>query len=439
MKFIIEESDEVLTTHAGLAAVGHLLQKTKLPARLNATCLADRPDPQVSHGDVVASYVGLLCLGKNDFDHIEAHRQDIFFRTAVGARAVPSSPTLRQRLDLAAGRAEWEAILREESARMLAALRVALTPVAAGDRALLPLDIDVSPWDNSGTKKEGVSRTYHGYDGYAPIFAFLGMEGYAVHAELRPGKDHSQKGTPEFLRESIVCARTITDRPLLVRLDSGFDSRVNILLCREKGVEFIIKRNLRRESEQSWLEWAKEHAAVREPRPGKRIWRGVLAAGSRSVPARMVVEVVERTTRADGQVFLLPEVEVQTWWTSLPDDPDTVIRLYQEHGTMEQFHSEFKTDLDLERLPSGRLATNNLVLQCALLAYNILRVMGQATIGDPTIPLRKVRQRRRIRTVIQNLVYLAARLVVHARQVWLRFGWGNAWGLPLKRVYEVFA
>jgi len=31
------------------------------------------------------------------------------------------------------------------------------------------LDIDVSPFDNSMTKKEGVSRTYMGIDGYAPI------------------------------------------------------------------------------------------------------------------------------------------------------------------------------------------------------------------------------------------------------------------------------
>lgn len=33
-------------------------------------------------------------------------------------------------------------------------------------------------FDNSGTKKEGVSRTYKGTDGYAPIFAYMGQEGY---------------------------------------------------------------------------------------------------------------------------------------------------------------------------------------------------------------------------------------------------------------------
>lgn len=369
--------------------------------------------------------------------HIEAHREDEVFRRAIGLNVVPSSPTLRQRLDQAAGAAGWEEIVREESARLLAAVRPTVTPVAVGDRLLVPLDVDVSPWDNSGTKKEGVSRTYHGYDGYAPIFAFLGVEGYAVHAELRPGKDHSQKGTPEFLRQTIGYARTVTEADLLLRIDSGFDSRDNIAVCDASGVAYVIKRNLRRESEEVWLQWAKEHGTETEERPGKRRWVAALEREERG-PARMVVEAIERSVLANGQRLLIPEVEVATWWTSLPDDPETVIRLYHEHGTMEQFHSEFKTDLDLERLPSGHLATNNLILQCALMAYNILRVIGQETIGDGSVPLRSARQRRRIRTVIANLIYLAARLVVHGRRVWLRYGWRNAWGPPLRRVYAAF-
>lgn len=44
----------------------------------------------------------------------------------------------------------------------------------------VPVDIDVTPFDNSKTKKEGVSRTYKGYDGYAPIMAYIGTEGYLV-------------------------------------------------------------------------------------------------------------------------------------------------------------------------------------------------------------------------------------------------------------------
>ena len=41
----------------------------------------------------------------------------------------------------------------------------------------VPVDIDVSPFDNSGSHKKGVSRTYKNFDGYAPIFAYIGTRG----------------------------------------------------------------------------------------------------------------------------------------------------------------------------------------------------------------------------------------------------------------------
>ena len=36
---------------------------------------------------------------------------------------------------------------------------------------MVPVDIDVSPIDNSKTSMQGVSRTYKGFDGYAPMMA----------------------------------------------------------------------------------------------------------------------------------------------------------------------------------------------------------------------------------------------------------------------------
>ena len=42
--------------------------------------------------------------------------------------------------------------------------------------------------DNSGTRKEGVSRTYKGCDGYAPMPAYLSQEGYYLEFKLREGK-----------------------------------------------------------------------------------------------------------------------------------------------------------------------------------------------------------------------------------------------------------
>lgn len=145
--------------------------------------------------------------------------------------------------------------------------------------------------------------------------------------------------------------------------------------------------------------------------------------------------MVHREVSSTGQMPLVPEVEVETYWTSLPNPAATVIELYHAHGTSGQFHSELKTELDLERLPSGCFDTNSLVLQFGLLAYNMLRLIGQESLRGADAPVRRKRTRRRIRTVIQNLITLASRVVYHARRWRLVFGLHSPWLPVFDRIY----
>lgn len=64
-----------------------------------------------------------------------------------------------------------------------------------------------------------------------PIFSYIGKEGYGVNVELREGKQHCQKDTAKFLKQTLGYAKTIIDQPLLVRIDSGNDSIENIKIC----------------------------------------------------------------------------------------------------------------------------------------------------------------------------------------------------------------
>ena len=78
-------------------------------------------------------------------------------------------------------------------------------------------------------------------------------------------------------------------------------------------------------------------------------------------PLRRVLRLTERTIDARGQLLIEPTLTLEGWTTSLGArqfDAKAIIALYADHGTHEQFHSEFKTDLDLERLPSGKFDTN---------------------------------------------------------------------------------
>jgi len=441
MAFIITHTDEVLVSHSGLALAGALLGQSPLRKRLNAIRLGERKRPEMPHGDVLMAMIGLLCLGKSDYADIESYRHEEFFCRALGLPQLPSEETLRQRLDQLGTTAI--ATLHEESAQLIARHSPVLTPCHSD---WIPLDIDVSPFDNSGTKKEGVAYTYKKLDGYAPNFAYLGVEGYLLHCELRPGNQHCQEGTPEFLDRAIELARQVTQGKLLVRMDAGNDDSENLRrLRKKKAVGWIIKRNLRRESEADWLEEAQAHGDWEFPREGKEVYTGETWKERDAKLYRVVFKVTQRTITADGQRLLVPDIEIATWWTNLKLSPKVVIELYHQHGTSEQFHSELKSDLDLERLPSGKFATNALMLSLGLVAYNLLRLCGQTALAEndelppeAKMPLSKPVFRRRLRSVIQDLMYFAARLTRHSHRWGLSLWRSNPWRSVWERVYVRF-
>ena len=268
----------------------------------------------------------------------------------------------------------------------------------------VPVDIDVTTFDNSKSNKEGVSRTYKGFDGYAPIMAYIGTEGYLVNLELRGRKQHGWKETPDFLVETIALCHQLTDKPLLIRLDSGNDASENIGIFMEESykynnVSFIIKRNLRKESRQDWLDSVKDCCInVRNPRDRKTVYIGqtfrdvtytLSDKTEKTVGICTIYEITERTIDKYGQVFLIPDIELNTLWTNLPLPDETMINLYHAHGECEQYHSEIKTDMDIERLLSGKFGTNRLFFELTIIAYNILPIIGQESLKKQDNPSQK--------------------------------------------------
>ena len=436
----VKQLDYDLTPTAGLALVGHYLNT--LSPELSRIDAALPVRTGVANSDIVRSYLGLLVQGKSDFDAIENVRADRFFREALGIAQTPSSPTLRQRMDAQAGG------LSEHTAAMIEALLKRHAPdFGVLSCGWMPLDIDTFAMDNGGTAKEGVGRTYAGVDGFCPIASYVGSHGFCLELSLRPGTQHSAKHTGDNLRTVIPMAQRLSaagpHAPLLARLDSGFDSAA-LMGCLESmnqpaknqpklpQVDWIIKWNPRQTDKAEMaaqLDAATGTAGAvtwSHPRPGKRValWETGVSIEGIDRPVRRVLRLTERTIGAGGQHLILPENELDGWTTTLPKtlDSEQIIALYAGHGTHEQFHAEFKTDLDLTRLPSGKFGTNTLVCHLAAVAMNILRLMGQRGLLEPDAPVRHSAKRRRIKTVMQELIYRAGRLIEHGRQLILGLG-----------------
>lgn len=431
MSFIIKSSTERLESVAGITLAADIARSCGLNALIHR---------QSGVNAALVSMFGLLVQGRSSFEEIALFQHCALFKKAFELPFVPARETLRLYLEKAALSTGILDRLKDANFRLLR--QTSLTPVTVeGTRTYLPVDIDVSTMDNSDSHKEGVSRTYMGTDGYAPLFAYLGAEGYMLDCELRPGSQHSQKGTPAFLAKMIRHLDTLKhEYPLLFRLDGGNDSWDTMQQLSGKHRFFIIKHNLRRENREAWAANAKVFGTVTTPFPGTTVWTGSITkqhpkADDDSLALDLVFRFTERTVDKDGELLLVPETDLETWWTNVYESPETIIALYHDHGTSEQFHSELKSDLGVERLPSGKMCVNALVLILAMLAFNTLRWIGQTALATGNlmpikIDLDNPPLRKRLRKVIADLIMIGCKLVHHGRAWILKISESNPW-LPV--------
>ena len=427
-RFKIEQSEADTISHSGLSLIGQAIkQHTNLSSELDARISRCHG---INHSEVIKSDLALLSIGKNDFETINTIESDFYFMRAMDIHDIPPcEATLRQRMDKHAG--QFLPIVEKARCDFLANVQPTRSPLSTGH---IPIDADVTPMDNSASHKEGVSRTEKGHDGFAPMAVYLGQEGDCLDFAFREGKPHCQKDTPARLERTRGHARSITQQPLLLRLDGGNDAIENIDVIVEHNpsnenltpVDFLIKGNPRKQDKARWPGLAEQQGHWEHPREGKRVaefsvqttrqWRGY------EYTIRQVIRLTQRTRDKQGQTVLIPERELEGGWTSLDVSDSDLIQLYADHGTSEQFHSGFKTDLDIERLPAGKYATNALVLGARVLAYNLQRWMCQNGLLGSKSPKWHKAKRRRIKAVMQELMYVAARVIKTSRYIKLAFG-----------------
>ena len=455
MAFKFSSAGERIVQASGLAHVGIALSNAFSKVKDVFAIDASSPEAQIPFSDIIRSFVGTLLSGSADFEGVNSlHDDPEFYAKALEIDVrIPSEASLRQRIDKFGALPEARENMRQLNVALIQANNMKISPIVED---MVNIDADVSPFDNGKTKKEGIGRTYKGCDGYAPMMAYMGKEGICINTEFRPGTQHCQKHTPEFLQETISLARQVTDKQLLMRLDSGNDAGDNIAVCQSNDVHYIIKRNLRDEAAECWLDIAMhEYTDISHPRDGKIVYKGTCyrdtaytaveqyttkcgkvkshAVKKKINDVRVVYELTVRYTDKKGQALLFPDIEVDTYWTDLGWSEDRIINLYHSHGESEQYHSEFKTDLDLERLPSGKYTSNSLVLDLGTLALNIARLLSQELMEEE-VPLKQA-GRRRVKTIIRFIIRMAAHITTHAGSVSIGLGDSNSFADAFRNIY----
>jgi len=113
-------------------------------------------------------------------------------------------------------------------------------------------------------------------------------------------------------------------------------------------------------------------------------------------------------------------------WTSLALSEEEVLKVYRDRGTSEQYHAELKSEMDMERLPSGKFVVNNAFLLLGMLVYNMLKVVVREMVFARALGLKKA-TRRRMKTVMRSVMLMCGRIIRHARQLTLRLSCPGPW------------
>ncbi len=97
-KFDIEYTEESISSNAGLVLIGNILNSDEFKTQISL--ISDDAGKDYSDINILKSYIGLLSLGKSDYEAIDDYRNDPLFKQSLDLQTVPSKETLRQRIEL---------------------------------------------------------------------------------------------------------------------------------------------------------------------------------------------------------------------------------------------------------------------------------------------------------------------------------------------------
>ena len=460
MDFKIQFTHQNLQSNTGLSIIAKLLRKINIKDIFKLYRLDHKSNSaDFSDADILMTFIGLVCSGNPYFQAIDFFKNDQLFPKAFNLAKPPSKETLRQRIDYIASNSEliWQAMDKIN----FKLLKRFAKPLPINNTDLIPVDFDVTVMDNTGSHKEGVEQSYRPkIHGYAPIMTNIGKQGFLLNHQFRKGAAHSNcKGSLEYIIASMAFASALCPKQkLLARFDSGNDSDRNIIaLSLFDKASYIIKKHLKgkntKHSKETLIQQVINNYSSKIILPDNTVRyfaeiptiAGMFDENDQLIKAdsRLILSVVEINNDINNklQALLIPYRSLHMWRTNLPKSefsPQDIINLYKDHATSEQFHSEFKSDLDLERLPSSNFKTNQLIVALSQIAFNLLRIIGLQALQFSEFNPHFKFSRIKIRTVLSKIIAIPSKLIRKHKQWTICLPRSNPISFIFNYIYAIF-
>lgn len=424
----VEIADEEVTGVAGVALWGPLLDRLDVVGVADERGLRPIGPGGYTGGECYRTLVEVMLAGGeflSDRSLLEGATQRL-----RGVHRLPSHTTLfRFCAGADLGRAQKAAAVNRT---MLArAWAMGFGPTGG----MITIDPDATIVDTYGPGKQGSRFTYRGEVGLSPLIGVCGETGDVLALRARGGNAHHGRAMAGFVRE---CAAAIppamrAEKNLWVRIDSAGYQHEVFAACEQLGAVFSITAPQHPGIKARVTALATDPATVWTPAleaeadRGSQIAERIIEVGQRKADRRLLRLIVRRQPTTAGDQLSFDDLDgwrLHAIVTNLPAmlAPATMVEAHHRRrgGIPEDTIRQLKQDFGLIHAPVQNFFGNWLWWHACALAHNVAH-----WIRDHILPAEFRRCRgKRLRLAFFNI---AARIVRHARQLWLRIPRSHAW------------
>ncbi len=401
----------VLTPYGGLLPLAALLEKLDFLKLLWDKLTIQREPTSLSNGRFVMGTVLLFYLGFARLHHVKYVRGDTMMQEVLGREgALPVQSTFWRFLD--------SLHLHNEEQLMGINTEMERRVWEAGKVELKRVHVDTDSTVNTVYGEQmGARKAYNpakkGQKSVQPLLSFVAESGECLRGKLHNG----YTATGEQMAEHITGAlRSVpaSVREVVSRNDSGFyclqvvegieglGDRYSYIISADKTTALV-----RQLEEADWKKWAGPVGVC-------EFWYQPLGWGH---PRRFVAVRyrLEEKPSDQYQLFATEHWKYRVFVTNRKEDKRTLCREYDGRATAENYIKEGCNDAGFAVLSGRRFEANQNYLQMAILAYNCNRWLQLMA-----LPAQQTYQRTQLRTNRLRLVFIAAKLVLHEGQRWIR-------------------